>query len=465
MNTASAILRQKDLHEALAAVSGRILAPRRSPWKRVLVGAAAVVLVAVAALALPSLNSAWHASAVEAVLPQSSLRSISVVRPSSEAVQSELVLPAEVQAYQTTAIHARIGGYLKSWKVDRGARVTAGQVLAEIDAPEFDQQLRQSRSELDEGRAALAQARAERDQALANLTSTRAEVLKADANLELALKTMDRFKNLEEKWAASRQQYDETVRNHEASKAELAAAKANVGSFEAAVATREAAIRTAEARVNSLLANVHRLEELEGFKTLTAPFDGIITRRGLDVGALVPTDGSRELFTIAQDDTLRVTANVPQAYAAMVHEGQKAEVLAREFTDRILTAKVARTAGSIDTGARTLTIELELPNAEHTLLPGAFTQIRFEVQNKETMLRIPTSTLRFTRTGTQVVIVDKEQKLQPLPVKLGRDYGTSVEVLTGLKGGEELVVNPTDSMATGEQVKVADEKNETIAAK
>jgi len=464
MNIATKRLPHEEVKAALAAVSARMTA-KKSGVRRWMVAMGVVVIVAAGVLVAPGLNLTRPAVAQSLEAAPVAERSVSVVRPTSEAKLTELLLPAEVHAFQTTAIHARISGYLKAWNVDRGARVKTGDVLATIDAPEFDQELLRARSELDEGKAQVSQARTERDQAIANLAATRANVLKSEANLELAAKTMERFKNLEEKWAASKQQLDETVRNHELAKAELTAAIANVGSFESAVATREAAIRTAQAREASLLANVRRLEQTEAFKTIVAPFDGIITRRSQDVGALIATDGSRELFSLAQDDVLRITANVPQAYAALMHEGQSADIVAREFAQQDLKAKVSRTAGAIDSGARTLAVELEYRNGERKLLPGAFTQIRFQVQDTRTAIQIPASTLRFTKEGTQVVEVDANRQLKTVPVKLGRDYGTQVEVLSGLSGREELVVNPTDSMTPGERVKVLAETPSEVAGK
>lgn len=463
MNIATKRLPHSEFTQALAAVSNRLNQPKPSGVRRWIVAVAALALVAVASLTLP--NLARHAAAMEVEVAPAAERSVSTVSPTNEMKQVELLLPAEVHAYQTTSIHARIPGYLKSWSVDRGTRVKAGQVLAEIDAPEFDQELLRARSELDEGKASAAQAKTERDQAIANLAATRANVEKAESNLKLARTTMDRFKDLEEKWAASKQQADETVRNFEMATAELTAAKANVGSFEAAVASREAAIRTAEARVNSLAANVRRLEQTESFKTIVAPFDGIITRRSQDVGALIATDGSRELFSLAQDHILRITANVPQSYAALMQAGQDADVVAREFAQQDLKAKVARTAGAIDPAARTLAVELEFANTDRKLLPGSFTQIRFRVQDTQNAIRIPASTLRFTKEGTQVVAVDANRQLRTLPVKLGRDTGTQVEVLSGLTGREALVINPTDNMNAGERVNVLNNTPSEVAGK
>lgn len=467
MNISTVSISYPEVQAALAAVAKQRARDQAAAQPKRLwlaIAGAALAIGAAAAIAWSNLSPA-RASGQAPEAPAARTRIVSIANPERQDRQEELLLPAEVHAYQTTSIHARIAGYLKAWHADRGTRVKAGQVLAEIDAPEFDQELRRSRSELDEGAAQLEQARTERDQAQANLLAARANVLKAKASLELAAKTEERFKDLEEKWAATRQQYDEAVRNHEAAKAELAAAEANVGSFAAALATREAAIRTSEAHLSSLRSNVKRLEETEAFKKLVAPFDGVITSRGLDVGALVSPDGSRELFMLAQDDVLRITANVPQTYAALVHEGQTADVVAKEFAREGFQAKVARTAGAIDSGARTLPVELELPNPERKLLPGAFTQVRFLLRDDARALRIPAGTLRFAKEGPQVVIVDARGRLQPQAIKLGRDFGAKVEVLTGLTGQERLVVNPTDNMLPGEAVQVAQETSRAVASK
>jgi len=374
---------------------------------------------------------------------------VSVAHPARPQKQLELQLPAEAEPYQTTTMYSRIRGYLQNWTVDRGAHVKAGQVLARIDAPEFDQQLLQADADWKQGIAQLQQSRTERDQALANVASAKAQVERAEANLKLSQTTATRFKDLVEKWAASQQQYDETMNKAETDKAALSAAKADVLSKEAAAATSESAINTAEAHVNSLQASLRRLKETEAFKTIVAPFDGTITRRFMDIGALVPDDGSRPLFTIIQDNVLRIQVNVPQTYAADMREGDSARVIIREFSGRDFTAKIARTARAIDPASRTLAVELELANGDGTVISGSFVQVKFQIAADGQPLAIPTSTLKMTRLGPTVVLVNNDQRIHIQNVELGRDHGATIEVVSGLSGGEALVINPAESLTEG----------------
>jgi len=344
--------------------------------------------------------------------------------------------------------------------VDRGAHVKAGEVLAQIDAPEFDQQLLQAEADLKQGMAQLQQSRTDRDQAQANVASAKAQVERAQAVLNLAELTATRFKGLVEKWAASQQQYDETLNNVETNKAILSAAKADVLSKEAAVAASEAAINTAEARVNSLQANVRRLKETEGFKAIVAPFDGTITNRFLDVGALVPDDGSKPLFTIIQDNVLRIQVNVPQTYAQEMRTGNSARVIIRELLTRDFTAKIARTARAIDPASRTLAVELELANDDGAVISGSFVQVKFQLSADTQPLAIPSSTLKMTKQGPTVAIVAADNRIHFQTVELGRDHGATIEVLSGLNGGEALVINPAESLTEGATVEMLGSNSE-----
>jgi RND family efflux transporter MFP subunit len=379
---------------------------------------------------------------------------VSVTYPTRSKKDLELQLPAEAQAYQTTTLFARIRGYLKSWEVDRGARVKAGQVLARIDTPDFDQQVRQAEADLKQGIAQLEQSRAARDQAKANVEVAKAQVELNEAVLKLAEVTAVRFKDLVDKNAASQQQYDETMNKVDTGRATLASAKADVLSKQAALATSESAINTAEARVNSLRASLNRLKETEVFKTIVAPFDGTITARFLDVGALVPDDGSKALFTIIQDDVLRIAVNVPQTYALEMREGNSAKIIIRELPRRDFTARITRTSRAIDPAARTLLVELELDNRDGAVISGAFIQVKFELSSQQQPLMIPTSTLKMTKEGPTVAIVDRGGRIHFQKVELGRDHGAAVEVASGLGGGEALVINPAEILTEGTAVEM-----------
>jgi len=409
----------------------------------------AVAVVAAASLAIAGAKYSASNAAAPMTPETISNPQVSVAYAGRSGTQVELQLPAEAEPYQTTTLYSRIRGFLQTWNVDRGAHVKAGQVLARIDAPEFDQQLLQADADLKQGIAQLEQARTERDQAQANVTSAKAQVERVEAVLTLAKTTAARFKDLVEKWAASQQQYDETMNNVETNKASLSAAKADVLSKEAATATSESAIHTAEAHVNSLKANLHRLKETEAFKMIVAPFDGTITQRFMDVGALVPDDGSKALFTIIQDNVLRIEVNVPQTYAAEMREGNSARVIIRELPGRDFTAKIARTARSIDPASRTLAVELELANSDGTVISGSFVQVKFELASDVQPLAIPSSTLKMTRQGPMVALVNLDHRIHFQNVELGRDHGATIEVVSGLSAGEALVINPAESLTEG----------------
>jgi len=444
----TAILTHKDVIRALSQRAAR----KSTAWAAGRNWAVAAVSVAAFAFA-----GARFSASPATVMPPSnedmaSLPHVSVAYPAKPQNQLELQLPAEAEPYQTTTMYSRIRGFLQQWNVDRGAHVKAGQALARIDAPEFDQQLLQSEADLKQGIAQLQQTRTERDQAKANVASAKAQVEKSEAVLKLAEITAVRYKDLVEKNAASQQQYDETMNKVDTNRAVLAAAKADVLSKEAAIATSEAAINTAEARVNSLQANVRRLKETEAFKTIVAPFDGTVTQRFMDIGALVPDDGSRPLFTIIQDNVLRIRVNVPQTYASEMNEGNTAKVIIREQLGRDFTAKIARTSRAIDPASRTLAVELELSNSDGAVISGSFIQVKFLLASDSQPLAIPTKTLKMTKEGPTVVIVGKDNRIHLQHIELGRDHGATIEVLSGLNGGEALVINPAEILTEGTAV-------------
>jgi RND family efflux transporter MFP subunit len=455
----TATLKRSDLERALSkkttvreqVQAAEVSAGANKFWRALI--ASGVIIGGIVLAAMGSRLAGVHAEAEVPARPMFPL--VSTARPERSQQTSELSLPGEIEAYQSTSIYARIGGYLKAWKVDRGDRVTQGQTLAIIDAPEFDQELRRSQADLQQGKAEADQARTELAQAQANVDAGKAQILRAEAVRDLADKTEDRFKEMVKTWAASQQQYDEAIRNHATANADVVVALADLVTRKSIVDSKQAAINTAEARVNSLEATVARLKELESFKTITAPFEGTITKRYVDVGAYISADGAKPLFTIIQDDMLRVNVNVPQTYAPSMTAQQQATVTLRELPGRKFMAKVARTARAIDSAARTLTVELDLPNNDRSLLAGSFAQVKFAIGSERAPLTIPVNTLKLSKNGTQVVVVDGNHHLQLRKVELGRDMGSRVEVLTGLVGNEDIVINPADSMSEGTEVESA----------
>src|SRR5256886_1128252 len=326
---------------------------------------------------------------------------VSVIHPTPEAGQEDLVLPSTLQAYVESPIYARTTGYVKKWYHDIGTRVRAGEPLADIDTPEVDQQLSQARAEL-----ATAQANAN----LSRITATRLqELIKTDG--------------------VSKQEVDNAV-------GDLAAK---------------------EAIVNSAEANVRRLQELEGFKHVAAPFSGVITRRQTDIGQLVNAGNggaSQELFSLSQTDPLRVYVNVPEAYAPSIHAGLPAYLELTQYAGKKFEGKVVRTAESIELASRTLRAEVDVPNHAGELLPGGYAQVHLAVQVGVERVQVPVNALLFRAEGLRAIVVDGNHKLRLQPITIGRDYGTTLEVLQGITSSDWIVLNPADSLDDGETVNV-----------
>jgi RND family efflux transporter MFP subunit len=332
---------------------------------------------------------------------QFAVPAVAVVKPKRGAANEELALPADIQPYVSSPIYARTNGYLKRWYVDIGAHVKAGQLMAEIDAPEVEQQLRQAK----------------------------ADVATAKANHELARSTAVRYRDLLKENAVAVQEAETASGEAKAKEAILAAAEANL----------------------------KRLRELQGFQRIEAPFDGVVTARNVDVGALVDSGGGsgsrRELFHLAAPGRLRVYVGVPQSHAPTIKPGLEGTLELPEYPGRRFKAKVARTAESIDGDSRTLRVEFELDNPSGEVLTGAFGTMHIGLATPATTLTLPSNTLMFTPQGLFVATV-QNGKVSLVPVKLGRDFGKEVEVVTGLKGGETVVMNPPDSLVSGDAVRI-----------
>jgi RND family efflux transporter MFP subunit len=337
------------------------------------------------------------AKALEAGTAERAKQYVKTALPKTAEAGQTLALPGTLQGFVQSPIAARAAGYLRRWTKDIGARVEKGEVLAEIESPELDQQ--------------LSQAVAAREQAA--------------SGLQLATSTVERWESLRKKDVVSQQDLDERRSSAAQARANLAAADANV----------------------------QRLRQLQGFKRVVAPFAGVITRRNVDVGDLIDTSG-KPLFTLSQTDPLRVYVNVPQSYAQLVKAGQPVVVTQGELRGQSFKGTVARTAASIDTGTRTMQVEIALPNPNGTLLPGAYVQVALPLSASQAML-VPTNALLFRAEGARVAVVDGNGRVTLKAVTLGRNYGETVEVLDGLAADQRLVLNPSDSLADGDQVAVA----------
>ncbi|MBV9656647.1 MAG: efflux RND transporter periplasmic adaptor subunit [Verrucomicrobia bacterium] len=335
----------------------------------------------------------------------SSARTVQVVRPGKSPPTFDFTLPGSAEPWQQATLYARTNGYLKERLADIGDRVKERQLLARIDAPDIDAQLRQAQASLEQSRAAL----------------------------DIARVTFEREKKLLADRVVSRQEYDQN----------------------------EAAFNQAAANVKAAEANVANLQAQQGFQEIRAPFDGVVTNRFVDVGALIAVGTNSQapsLFTVSQTDTLRVFIFVPQAYAPSVQAGQEVESSAAEYPKEIFRGKVTRTADALDPTARTERVEIQLSSEGGRLLPGMYLSVRFKVQQAEPALIVPSNTIIIRKDGPQVATVDEAKKIAFKNVALGRDFGTTQEVLNGLTGNEQLIVNPTDDLQDGAAVKIEDKR-------
>ena len=331
------------------------------------------------------------------------LRSVIAAYPTLQQAETDLLLPATVHAFRQTTLFAQTAGYLKSWTADIGDSVKEGQLLAEIDTPQVDQQLAQAK-------ATMAQ---------------------ASANLELAHLTANRWKELVKLHAASLQDADE----------KMGAEKAQAASYEAAKA------------------NVEQLTDLQRFKHIVAPFDGTITARLVEIGSLISVGSSpTELFHLAQTDRMRVMVNVPQAYMRSVTPNLSTELAADEYRNRRFAGTVTRTSKAIDAQSRTLLAEVTTPNKDGALLPGMYAQIHFKLKNPEPALMVPASALVIRATGPMVAIVDPGNRYAYRKVQLGRDLGTQVEITAGIGLEDRVVTTPSDDLTEGTPLNVQDAK-------
>jgi RND family efflux transporter MFP subunit len=372
---------------------------RGSQWWVLLLAVVTAAVIVVAGL-LPRIQArtALRRETAEMAVP-----AVVVVQPKRSAPAQEIVLPANVQAFADAPIYARTNGYLKRWYVDIGTRVKEGQLLAEIDTPEVNQQLRQSRADL----------------------------ATAQANLNLSKITSERYAGLLMSDSVSKQEADNAAGDYEAKQANLQSAQANV----------------------------KRLEELKSFQKIYAPFSGVITARNTDIGALIDSGSSggvrTELFHIVQPDKLRVYVSVPQIYSQAAKPGLTAELTLSEFPGRPFVGKLVRTANAIDPTSRTLLVEIAVNNPIGQLFTGSYAEVHLKLPTAASAFILPVNTLLFRSEGLRIAAVGDGQHVELRPITLGHDFGSEVEVIAGLNGGENVIVNPPDSLVTGETVRIA----------
>lgn len=403
---------------AKAAVEPAAPAARKS--------SSAPLTVTLALLALAGLGGyvvfrALHRSEAmqEALAAEGTAPVVRVIQVKRSAREQELTLPGTTLADQQTSLYARVNGYLKSYAFDLGDAVKKGQLIAEIDSPEVDQQLRQAKATLGVAQASL---------------------LQAQANQELAKVASERWAALVKERAVSQQEADEK---------------------RLTLAAREADVEAARATIRAQEANVKRLEELSSFKQILAPFDGVITARNVEIGTLVSEGsgaGARELFRMVQNQTLRLHVPVPEAFAPAVKNGMEPELSFGAWPGKVFKGKVSRNSGAVDAASRTLLVELLVPNEDGRLLPGMYAQVTFRFPREGAPLLIPSTALLVRPEGTIVAFVGKDGIVHYRKVQVGRDFGTDVEILSGLQEHDDVMANPGTLIKEGQKVELLQEK-------
>lgn len=438
------------------ATPGRIERPSTSagPRRTALWIGALLALLLLAAGIFPRIQR--HARAAETAEAVNASLNVLVVKAKLTSGSSDLQLPGNIQAINLASIYARTNGYVRERFVDIGTPVKAGQLLAVIESPEVDQELAQGRAALEQSRAALEQAAANLAQAQAQVNQAKANIGQAQANEEIAATTNERWTRLVNNGVLPKQQGDERRTTFNARQAETKAAIAAEATAEANVGSRTADVSAARAAIDAQIANVRRLEQLQSFERVLAPFDGVVTERRIEKGDLVSagSGSDRNLFSVAQSKTLRIQVSAPQSYAVDLQPGQDAEVTLRERNGEIFHGKIARTAESITAATRTLLTEVQVDNSSGRLLPGMYAEVKFTLPRSHPVVLIPGSALIANAQGTRVARVDSDQRVHLVTVEPGRDLGTEVEILSGLTGSEEVINNAPDNLTDGQQVNV-----------
>ena len=388
-------------HQTVLEPQTEIAPPQRptTPHKRARYLALAIVLLLIVAAVVGFSSRFGERHALAKETEELAVPNVVVIQPKAEPSQQELVLPSSLQAFTESPIYARTTGYLAHWYKDIGSKVGKGQLLADIETPEVDQE--------------LSQARAVRSQ--------------AEAQLDLAKTSAQRWETLRKMDAVAQQETDE----------------------------RSSGYIQGQAALASATANVRRLEQLESFKHIYAPFAGTIIRRNTDVGALINAGNSgnnQELFVIAQISPIRVYVDVPEMNAASIHRGLAAEIELPAVPGQRFSGNVARTADAIDPATRTLRTEIDVPNRDGKLYPGSYAQVHFGVKTTTARFSVPVNALLFRAEGPRAAIVGADGKVHLTAVVIGRDYGTDVEIISGLDSADSIILNPSDALEEGQPV-------------
>ncbi|MGC2399049.1 MAG: efflux RND transporter periplasmic adaptor subunit [Acidobacteriaceae bacterium] len=386
-----------DMHESSSPVSGG-----KRPLGRWMVIVAVLAFLVIGSLIAEGIRSRLHAERTLATAAvEQDVLSVAVTTPLRGAAAQEITLPANTQAFIDTPIYARTSGYLRKWYADIGTRVHAGELLAVIETPELDEQVRQAES----------------------------DVATAQANLQIADITAARWTKLLAKNAVSKQETDQATSD---------------------LKGRQSALSAAES-------NVKRLQQLQGFEKIYAPFDGVITARNIDIGSLIQAGDSNspqaELFHMAATDKLRLFVPVPEVYANQVKNGSHIAVTSDALPNQKFTGTIVRNSDAIDPSSRTLNVEVDVLNSDHKLLPGQYAFIHLPIPPSASSMTLPANTLLFRAEGLRVGVV-RDGRAQLVPIEIGHDYGAKVEVISGLAPQDQVILNPPDSLSEGEMVQV-----------
>jgi RND family efflux transporter MFP subunit len=387
----------------------------RSLRRFALIAVAAAVIIA----AVGILERRGHEAEVKHWTQEQAVPTVALISPERGASTQHVVLPGTVQAWNEAPIYARVNGYLKGWYFDYGAQVKKGTVLAEIDTPELDAQLAAVQAKLNSARAVVKVREAERD---------------------FAESTYDRWRDSPKGVVSAQEQ--------QSKQADYNSALARVNSAKAEVAADQG--------------EVDRVDAMESYKKIVAPFDGVVTARETDVGALINAGSGGngpELFRVADVHKMRIYVQVPQQMSGGIQPGMSAELRLPQFPDKTFHATVATTSSAINLSARTLLVELHAENSEDQLQPGAYTQVTFELPSNPDIVHVPTSALIFRERGTEIAVVEPDDKVKLKPVTLGRNLGTEVEILSGLSPSDRVINSPPDSLGAGDKVRIAGQQS------
>ncbi len=386
---------------AESPVAATLPPPRRGLTRSTWISLAVILLLLLIVVVVGILARARHEDALEHQTAEAAIPSVNVTYPKASTMSSEIALPGNTQAFIDTPIYSRTNGYLKKWYFDIGARVRKGQLMAEIETPEVDQQLQVAEADLKS----------------------------AQANLDLANTTSQRYQNLLKTNSVSKQETD--------------------------VAMSDAAAK--KAAVDASMASVRRLQQLQSFEKVYAPFDGIVTARNTDIGALIAGGANsipKELFHMAAIGQIRVYVAVPEVYSPSIRTGDKATMTLDEYPGRKFIGTIARNSSAIDPASRTLNVEVDIDNKSGELLPGSYVFVHFKVPEHAQSLLLPSNTLLFRAEGLRVGVV-RDGTVQLVPITIGKDYGATVEIESGLQPTDPVILDPSDSLASGQKVHIA----------